>query len=91
MVADSETDEILALLRRRGRLPDLQASEHHGLVQDALRLASMDQLDTSLYPEWCDVFLQNGLRMSDSEGRARLDAWRQAELAALDSFDAVYP
>lgn len=91
MVADSETDEILALLRRGGRLPDLQPSEQHALVQDALRLARMDQLDTGLYTEWCDVFLQKGLRMSDSEGRARLDAWRQAELAALEAFDAGYP
>lgn len=88
MVADSEADEIMTLLRSRGRLPEMKPSQQYALVHDALRLAKIDQLGIELYPEWCDFFLHKGLRMDDSAGAVMLGAWRAAEMAALNAFDA---
>lgn len=87
MVADSEADEILALLRSRRRLPDIKPSQQHALVQHALRLARRDQLDMESHPEWCDFFLQKGLHMDDSEGAIMLGAWMAAEMAAVNALD----
>jgi hypothetical protein len=77
MVDDSKTDEILLLLKDRGRQWNpLPHSQMYELARTALRMADQALLNPDRHLDWCEAYIDEAFLTGDAPAFAHLLAWQ---------------
>jgi hypothetical protein len=83
MVADSEADEVLALLQDRGRQWAQPHSTLYARISEALRVADEAALETDLRVDWCEACIDDASLLDDGAAGEKLARWRTRVLAVV--------
>lgn len=75
LVADSEPDEMLALLQDRGYVIDSDPHLYYSIVAQALRVARNNALSAGAKLDWCERCVGDGELMTTDQGAARFASW----------------
>jgi hypothetical protein len=74
LVADSEADEVIAMLQYRGHVTG-QHSRCYSSVSRALKIARRSALDLTSKVSWCERCLLDGLDEGDTQAAMQLAQW----------------
>jgi hypothetical protein len=74
LVADSEADEVIAMLQYRGQVTG-QHSRCYSSVSRALKIARKSPLDLTSKVSWCERCLLYGLEEDDAQAAMQLAQW----------------
>lgn len=77
MVAESETDEILAVLSGQRRLPDRPVFQLYDLASQALRFADSSAMTYVQRRDWCEMCLAEDEVLDDLALANKLRYWQQ--------------
>jgi hypothetical protein len=75
LVADSEADEVLTMLRDRGYVIESDPYLHHSIVSQALGAARNSALDVGAKLDWCERCVGDGELMATEQAAARFSSW----------------
>lgn len=78
LVDDSRADELMVMLRDRGRDTFGKPSRCHAMIALALRAAADAKLDEQDSIEWCDWFLENGQLVDRRATAPILAGWQRS-------------
>lgn len=76
MVANSETDEILAVLSRQRRLPDRPTCQLYEIATRALRIANTSAMTYTQRSDWCEVCLFEDESQDDVALANKMKYWQ---------------
>ncbi|CDG83774.1 DUF4123 domain-containing protein [Janthinobacterium agaricidamnosum] len=76
MVDDSEADGMLARFDYRGLQWQQPHSTIHALVQQGLKVAAHNQLDSDLWLDWCAAYIDQSLLTDTAEAARQFPQWK---------------